>query len=112
MIGRDTESDAGGVGLRPSAGEATGVLVRRLGAFARMFHRLEQKSTKPFCVVAELADDLDPAALGAGLLAVQCRHPLLNVHVEDHPQTRLGFYRPASVPPIRVTVVDAETGKT
>ena len=112
MIGRDAESGGGGVGLRPSAGEATGVLVRRLGAFERMFHRIEQKSTKHFCVVAELADDLDPAALGVGLLAVQRRHPLLNVHVEDHPQMRLGFYRPASVPPIPVTVVEAETGRT
>jgi hypothetical protein len=112
MIGRDSDFDAGGVGLRPSAGDATGGLVRPLGAFERMFHLSEQKSTKHFCVVTELADDLDPAALGAGLLAVQRRHPLLNVHVEDHPQTRLGFYRPASVPPIRVTVVDAETGKT
>jgi hypothetical protein len=83
----------------------------------------ELKSTKHLCVVAELADDLTPAALGAGLLAVQRRHPLLNVavrrrhpllnvHVEDDLQTRLGFYRPASVPPIPVTVVDAETGKT
>jgi hypothetical protein len=45
-----------------------------------------------FCVVAELADDLDPAALDAALLAVQQRHPLLNVYVGDHLQTRLGFY--------------------
>jgi hypothetical protein len=103
---------AGGVGLRPPVSDATGGLVRPLGAFERMFHLSEQKSTKHFCVVAELADDLDPAVLGAGLLAVQRRHPLLNVHVEDHPQTRLGFYRPTSVPPIPVKVVDAETGKT
>jgi hypothetical protein len=112
MIGRDADFDADGVGLRPSVGDATGGLVRPLGAFERMFHLNELKSTKHFCVVAELADDLDPAALGAGLLAVQRRHPLLNVYVEDHPRTRLGFYRPASVPPIPVTVVDAETGKT
>jgi hypothetical protein len=63
-------------------------------------------------MVAELADDLDSSALEAGLLAVQRRHPLLNVYVEDHPQTRLGFYRPASVPPIPVTVVNAATGHT
>jgi hypothetical protein len=112
MIGRDSDFDADGVRLRPSVGDATGGLVRTLGAFERMFHLNELKSTKHFCVVAELADDLDPAALGAGLLAVQRRHPLLNVYVEDHPQTRLGFYRPASVPPIPVTVVDAETGCT
>src|ERR1700704_6954973 len=92
--------------------EPRGGLVRPLGAFERMFHLSEQKSTKHFCMVAELAHDLDPAVLGAGLLAVQRRHPLLNVHVEDHPQTRRGFYRPASVPPIPVTVVDAETGRT
>jgi NRPS condensation-like uncharacterized protein len=61
--------------------------------------------------VAELADDLDPAALGVALLAVQRRHPLLNVHVADHPRTRLGFYRPARVPPIPMAVVE-DTGST
>jgi hypothetical protein len=40
--------------------------------------------------LAELAEDLVPSALDAGLLAVQCR-------------------RPVSVPPIPVTVVDAGT---
>src|ERR1700731_3206086 len=91
---------------------ATGALVRRLGAFERMYHRNQQKNTLHFCVVAELADDLDPAALAAGLRALQDRHPLLNVYVEDHPHARLGFYRPAIVPPIPVTVVDTETGHT
>jgi len=110
MSGRRTQFDDVGVGLRPPVGDALSCLVRPLGAFERMFYLNEQKSTKHFCMVAELADDLDPAALDAGLLAVQRRHPLLNVHVRDHPQTRLGFYRPASVPPIPVTVVDAETG--
>jgi len=105
MIGRYTEFDAGGVKLGPPAEGATGVLVRRLGAFERMEHRYQQKHTMHFCMVAELADDLDPTALEAALLAVQHRHPLLNVCVEDHPH-RLGFYRPASVPPVPVTVVD------
>jgi hypothetical protein len=91
---------------------ASGALVRQLGAFERMYHRYQQKSTMHFCVVAELADDLDPSALDAALLAVQQRHPLLNVYVGDHPQTRLGFYRPPSVPPIPVTVVDAAPGRT
>jgi hypothetical protein len=67
---------------------ARGALVRPLGAFERMYHRYEQKSTMHFCVVAELADDLDPSALDAALLAVQQRHPLLNVYVGDHPQHR------------------------
>jgi hypothetical protein len=91
---------------------ARGALVRPLGAFERMYHRYEQKSTMQFCVVAELADDLDPSALDAALLAVQQRHPLLNVYVGDHPQTRLGFYRPPSVPPVPVTVVDAAPGRS
>jgi hypothetical protein len=65
-----------------------------------------------FCVVAEPADDLDPSALDVGLLAVHHRHPLLNVYVEDGSRTRFGVYRPAAVPPIPVTVVDAGTGRT
>jgi hypothetical protein len=110
MIGRDTEFDAGIAGLSTSTAEARGALVRRLGAFERMYYRYEQKSTMHFCVVAELADELDPAVLDAALLVVQQRHPLLNVYVEDHPQAGLGFYRPASVAPIPVTVADAKPG--
>jgi hypothetical protein len=109
---RETGSDAEGVRSGASAAEATAALVRPLGAFERMYHRNQQKNTMHFCVVAELAEDLDPSALAAGLRAVQQRHPLLNVYVEDHPQTRLGFYRPASVPPIPVTVVDTEAGRS
>jgi hypothetical protein len=112
MIRRDTKFDSAGIGLRPSAGGATAALVRPLGAFERMYHRYQQKSTVHFCVVAELADDLDPAGLDPALRAVQHRHPLLNVYVEDHPRTRLGFYRPASVPPIPVTVVEAAPGRS
>jgi len=111
-MGRETGVSAAGVGLRRSAGEATGALVRPLGAFERMYHRYEQKSTMHFCMVAELADDLDPFPLAAALRAVQQRHPLLNVYVEDHPQTGLGFHRPAYVPPIPITVIDAETGRS
>jgi NRPS condensation-like uncharacterized protein len=112
MMARETEGTAADVGLRRSAGEATSALVRQLGAFERMYHRRQEKSTMHFCMVAELADDLDPGALAAALRAVQQRHPLLNVYVEDDPQTRLGFYRPATVPPIPITVVDAEAGHT
>jgi hypothetical protein len=65
-----------------------------------------------FCAVAELAEDLDPSALDAGLLVVQRRHPLLNVYAEDHPQTGLEFRRPPGVQPIPVTVIDAATGHT
>jgi hypothetical protein len=112
MRGRETGVITAGVGLRRSAGETTGALVRPLGAFERMYHRYEQKTTMQFCVVAELADDLDPLTLAAALRAVQQRHPLLNVYVEDHPQTGLGFYRPAYVPPIPITVIYAEAGRS
>jgi hypothetical protein len=112
MIRRDTDSEAGNVRSRPRAAEALGALVRPLGAFERMYHRRQQKNTMHFCTVAELAEDLDPSALAGALRVVQRRHPLLNVCVGDHPQTRLGFYRPAIVAPIPVTVVDAGTGQT
>jgi hypothetical protein len=106
------EAGAGGVTWRPPAAGAAGVLVRPLGAFERMYHRYQEKNTLHFCVVAELAGDLEPSALEAGLDAVQHRHPLLNVHVEDHLQRRLGFYRPATVPPIPVTVAAAGPART
>jgi hypothetical protein len=112
MMGHETEVTTAGVGLRRSAGEATGALVRPLGAFERLYHRRQQKSTMHFCMVAELADDLDPFALAAALRAIQQRHPLLNVYVEDHPQTGLGFHRPTYVPPIPITVICAEAGRS
>src|ERR1700694_2936978 len=112
MTGRETEVTAAGVGLRRSGGEATAAFLRPLGAFERLYHRRQQRSTMHFCMVAELADDIDPFTLAAALRAVQQRHPLLNVYVDNHRQTGPGFYRPASVPPIPITVIDAETGRS
>jgi hypothetical protein len=112
MTAGKAEFRAEGVGLLASAGEATGTLVRRLGAFERLYQRRQQKNTMQLCMVAELADHLDPFTLAAGLHAVQQRHPLLNVCIEDDPQTGPGFYRPASVAPIPINVVDAEAGHT
>ena len=86
--------------------------MRALGAFERLYQWRQQKTTMHFCIAVELADDLDPLMLAAALRAVQQRHPLLNVDPEDHPQTGLGFYRPAYVPPIPITVVDAEAGRS
>ena len=79
MMRCDADSYAGSVRLRPEAGEAPAALVRPLGAFERLYHLRQQKNTMHFCMVAELADDLDLYALDAALLAVQQRHPLLNV---------------------------------
>jgi hypothetical protein len=86
--------------------------VRALGAFERRYQRRQQKTTMHFCIVAELADDLDPLMLAAALRAVQQRHPLLNIDVEDHPQTGPGFSRPAYVPPIPITVIYPEAGRS
>jgi hypothetical protein len=112
MTAGEAEFHAEGVGLLASAGETTGTLVRRLGAFERLYHRRQQKNTMHFCMVAELADYLDPFTLAGALHAVQQRHPLLNVYIQDDPQTGPGFYRPASVAPIPITVVDAVAGYT
>ncbi|MFI5613198.1 condensation domain-containing protein [Amycolatopsis sp. NPDC051903] len=87
-------------------------LLRPLGAFERLYHRYQEKSTMHFSVVAELAQDLEPAALESALRQVQQRHPLLNVQVEEHPPGRLGFYRPLTVPPIPLTVVEPRKGQT
>ena len=108
----DTEIGAGHRIVRRSAAGTVAALVRPLGAFERTYHRYQERHTLHHCIVAELAGDLEPSALAAGLLAVQHRHPLLNVHIQYHPRTRLGFYRPATVPPVPVTVISAGPGRT
>jgi len=40
--------------------KAIGSLVRRLGAFERLYQRRGQKNTMHLCMVAERADHLDP----------------------------------------------------
>jgi NRPS condensation-like uncharacterized protein len=57
-----------------------------------------------FSLVAEFDVTLTEAQARTALVAVQQRHPLLSVHVEDHPASRLGFYRADSVAPIDLTV--------
>jgi hypothetical protein len=76
MMARDADSYAGSIGLRPEAVEAPAGLVRPLGAFERLYHLRQQNNTVHFCMATELADDLDPYALDAALLAVQQRHPV------------------------------------
>jgi NRPS condensation-like uncharacterized protein len=92
----------------PLTETSTAQLVRPLGAFERAIHRVMEEYPMHFSVVAELAGTVEPAQLRQALVAVQHRHPLLSVHVEDHPGTRLGFYRSAVVPPIPLTVLDAD----
>jgi hypothetical protein len=48
MTAGEAEFHAEGVGLLASAGEATGTLVSRLGAFERLYQRGRQKNTTHF----------------------------------------------------------------
>jgi hypothetical protein len=65
MIGRDTEVDAGDASLRLWAAAASDGLFRPLDALKRLCHR----DTLHSCVLSELAEELDPAALAADPLA-------------------------------------------
>ena len=47
-MGRETGVPIAGVGLRRSAGETTGALLRPLGAFERMYQRRQQNSIMQF----------------------------------------------------------------
>src|SRR5262249_52920119 len=61
-----------------------------------------------FTLAAELDTRLDEQEVKAALAAAQRRHPLLSVHVEDHLDTRLGFYRAASAPAIELRVLEMD----
>jgi hypothetical protein len=79
-------------------------LVRPIGTFERLFYRYSERNPVHFSIVAEFDVTLTEAQIRTALSAVQQRHPLLSVHVEDHPGSRLGFYRADSVVPIDLTV--------
>jgi hypothetical protein len=49
MVGRDSDFDAGGVGLRPPVGDATGGLVRPLGAFERVRRAVQHREVSVRC---------------------------------------------------------------
>jgi NRPS condensation-like uncharacterized protein len=69
-----------------------------------MFYRYGERNPALFLIVAEFGNVLAEEQLRAALLAIQQRHPLLSVHVEDHRESRLGFYRAESVARIDLTV--------
>ncbi|OBI09297.1 hypothetical protein A5714_20025 [Mycobacterium sp. E2462] len=79
------------------------VLVRPLGASERAFYRFSERNPAHHVAVAEFAEPLPVDGLRSALGAVQRRHPLLSMHVEDRPDTRLGFYREPTVAPIPLT---------
>jgi hypothetical protein len=94
----------------PFTAVSTAELVRPLGAYERIFHRIREGYPMHFSLVAELAGAFEPEQLRQALVAVQHRHPLLSVHIEDHPGTRLGYYRAAVVPPIPLTILETDLG--
>lgn len=84
--------------------EQATTLVRPLGAAERLFYRYSERNPAHFSIVAEFDEVLYADELRTALAAVQRRHPLLSVHVEDRPDTRLGFYRAATVAPVELAV--------
>ena len=80
--------------------ESDATLVRPLGAMERVFYRLGDRHPDHFVLIAEFDEVLTADRLAPALAPVQRRHPLLSVHIEDRPGTRLGFYRAKTVGPI------------
>ena len=79
-------------------------LVRPLDATERLFYRWGERNPAHFSIVAEFGQVLAEDQVHAALRAVQNRHPLLSLHVEDRPASRVGFYRVESVAPIQLAV--------
>jgi hypothetical protein len=86
--------------------QTAATLVRPIGAVERMFYRYAEPNPVHFSLIAEFDIALAEDQLGAALLAVQQRHPLLSAHVEDRRGSRLGFYRAESIARIELTVHD------
>ncbi|MEE6179432.1 condensation domain-containing protein [Mycobacterium sp. 050134] len=79
-------------------------LVRPVDAYERLFYRFAERNPAHFAIVAEFDTVVAAGRVRPALDAVQRRHPLLSVHVEDRPDTRLGFYRARDAAPVDLTV--------
>jgi hypothetical protein len=84
--------------------QTTTSFVRSVGALERLFYRYSERNSVHFSIVAEFDVALTDRQVRTALLAVQQRHSLLSVHVEDHPRSPLGFYRADAIAPIDLTV--------
>lgn len=73
---------------------------RPLGAFERLFYRYSERNPLHFAFVAEFPSEIGDPALRAALRAVQARHPLLRVSVEDDGAGGPVSIAPAPVRPI------------
>jgi hypothetical protein len=83
--------------------------VRLVGALERQFYRYAERNPVHFSIVAEFGLLLDEDLVRVALDAVQRRHPLLSVHVEDHGPTGLAFHRVPDVEPIPLVVHERPT---
>ena len=75
-----------------------------MDATGRLFYRWGERNPAHFLIVAQFDVLLAADQVQAALSAVQNRHPLLSVHVEDRPASRLGFYRAEPVAGIQLAV--------
>lgn len=87
-----------------SARKRATTLVRPVDAAERLFYRFSERNPAHFLIVAEFGEVLTASRVRPALDAIQRRHPLLSVHVEDRPETRLGLYRAPDVAPIDLAV--------
>src|SRR5690242_18112187 len=58
-------------------------LVRSVDALERLFYRYAERNPAHFCQVAEFDVTFTEKQVRTALSAIQRRHPLLSVHVED-----------------------------
>lgn len=86
------------------AGDRPSVFVRPVGASERVFYRFSERNPAHHIAVAEFAEAIPAERLRPALAAVQRRHPLLRVHVEDRAEVRLSYYRDPIVAPVPLTV--------
>ncbi|WP_242455998.1 condensation domain-containing protein [Mycolicibacterium sp. P1-18] len=75
-----------------------------MGALEQQFYRYAEHNPVHFSIAAEFDVALDENRVRSALDVLQRRHPLLSVHVVDHPESRLTFERAAAVAPISLHV--------
>ncbi|MEU4172894.1 condensation domain-containing protein [Streptomyces sp. NPDC026665] len=92
-----------------SGATAESTVVRPLGATERMWFRFGQLHPQHFMLAAEFDTALTQDAVRTALAAVQQRHPLLQVGIDDSGAPGPVFRRPAQPPAIALRSVRLET---
>jgi hypothetical protein len=78
--------------------------VRALGAAEHMYSSINERTPMYVAIAAEYPTVLTQEQVKSALRALQSRHPLLAVQVEDHPGSSRGSYRPFTVPAVELTI--------